>query len=157
MDNLYITFEKNFLQNILDTNDILDTKNFNTNNKNQIEFIKEQKISKVFYEMIFKNKKSKNKLFTVLLSNMINLIFNGNKPFQLELETDINKILNIMKNNVNENFFDEILKGKLDEFKQIYKDSNNYIDKLIKKIKISIIKVFHLLSTRFTCTFVTSS
>ena len=151
LDKLYLTFEKNFLQNILDTNDILDIKNFNRINKckSQLEFIKDQKSSKVFYEIIFKNKTSKYKLFNILLSNMINLIFNGNKPFELDLETDINKILNIMKNNVNENFFDEILKGKLDEFKQIYKDSNNYIDKLIKKIKILIIKIFHLLAILF--------
>ena len=53
-----------------------------------------------------------------------------------------------MKNNVNENFFDEIIKGKIDEFKQIYNESN-YIDKLIKKIKISIIKIFHILSVLF--------
>ena len=113
--------------------------------KNRIHFIQDKKISKVFYDIIFYDKKEKNKLFNILLVNINNLIFNGSKHFEFELETDINKILNIMKNNVNENFFDEIIKGKIDEFKQLYKESS-YIDKLIKKIKISIIKIFHILS-----------
>jgi hypothetical protein len=50
-----------------------------------------------------------------------------------------------MKNNVNENFFDEIIKGKIDEFKSLYKESI-LIVKIIKKIKITIIKIFHLFS-----------
>ena len=151
LDKLYLIFEKNFSSEILDTNDILDIKNFDimNKNKNKIEFIKEGKISNFFYEIIFRNKKEKIKLFNTLLMNMINLIFTGNKSYDLELETDINKILNIMKNDVKENFYDEILKGKLDEFKQVYKDSNNYIDKLIKKIKISVIKILHLFSILF--------
>ena len=143
---LYSSFEKNFIENIFDTNEILSLKNFG---KNKFDFIKGQKISKDFYDIIFPNKKQKFKLFNILLYNMIDLIFNGSKNFELEFEVDINRILNIMKNNVNENFFDQILKGKLDEFKQNYKDENNYIDKLIKRIKISIIKIFHLLSILF--------
>ena len=148
LDKLYLIFEKNFMHEIFDTNDILNEKHFNImkEKKDKNEFIKEGKISIYFYEIIFRNKKEKIKLFNTLLINMINLIFNGNKSYDLELEIDINKILNIMKNNVKENFFDEILKGKLDEFKQSYNDSNNYIDKVIKKIKISIIKIFHLFS-----------
>ena len=147
LEHLYSTFEKNFGENIFDTNNILNEKNFFTmnNKKSQSSFLKEQKISKKLYEIIFYNKNEKVKLFNILLSNMINIIFNGNKNYEFELETDINNILNIMKNNVNENFFDKIIKGRIDEFKQIYKDSI-YIDKLIKKIKISIIKIFHLLS-----------
>jgi len=114
-------------------------------NKSKFEFIKERTISKIFYDIIFYNKKEKNKLFNILLSNIINLIFSGCKHFEFELEKDCNNILNIMKNNVNENFFDEIIKGKIDEFKSLYKESI-LIVKIIKKIKITIIKIFHLFS-----------
>ena len=150
LDKFYLLFDKNFSENIFNINNILDVKNFNIMNKykNKIQFIKNGKISKIFYDIIFDNKKEKMKLFNILLANMNNLIFNGCKNFGFESETDINKILNIMKNNVNENFFDEIIKGKIDEFKQLYKESN-YIDKLIKKIKISIIKFFHILCILF--------
>ena len=150
LDKICFNLEKNFCENIFDINDILNVNNFNIMNKskNKNQFFKNQKISKVFYDIIFYDKKEKFKLFNIILSNIHNLIFNGCKNFEFELETDINKILNIMKNNVNENFFDEIIKGKIDEFKQIYKESN-YTDKLIKKIKISIIKIFHILSVLF--------
>ena len=151
LEHLYSILEKNFIDNIFDTNNILKEKNFEIMNKYKPkpEFIKGQKISIVFYEIIFPNKIEKMNLFNIILSNIINLIYKGSRNFELELETDINKILNIMKNNVNEIFFDEILKGKLDEFKQTYKNENNYIDKLIKRIKISIIKILHLLSILF--------
>ena len=149
LNNLYLKFENNFIHNILDTNNILKEENFERmnkfRNKSKIEFIKERTISKIFYDLIFYNKKEKNKLFNILLSNMINLIFSGCKHFEFELEKDCNNILNIMKNNVNENFFDEIIKGKIDEFKSLYKESI-LIVKIIKKIKITIIKIFHLFS-----------
>ena len=149
LNNLYLKFENNFIHNILDTNNILKEENFEKmnkfRNKSKTEFIKERTISKIFYDIIFYNKKEKNKLFNILLSNMINLIFSGCKHFEFELENDSNNILNIMKNNVNENFFDEIIKGKIDEFKSLYKESI-LIVKIIKKIKITIIKIFHLFS-----------
>lgn len=53
-----------------------------------------------------------------------------------------------MKNNVNEKFFDEIIYGKIDELKIMYKNSL-YINKSITKIKITIIKIFHILSILF--------
>ena len=147
MEHLFNIFEKNFIKDILDNNNILDLKNFLllNNHKKESKFIENQKISKIFYDTIFKDKKDKYTLFNILLMNFVNMIFNGNKNFEIEMETDINKILSIMKNNVNENFFDELIKGKIDEFKSLYKDSI-YIDKLIKKIKITFIKICHLLS-----------
>ena len=149
LEKSFSIFYKNFGKNIFDTKYILNEKNFlYFNQKNEDPFIKDHKISQIFYNIIFYDKKSKYNEFNILLSNMINLIFNGSKNFDFELETDSNKILNIMKNNVNEIFFDEIIYGKINEFKTIYKDSE-YITKLILKIKITIIKIFHLLCILF--------
>ena len=53
-----------------------------------------------------------------------------------------------MKNNIHEQFFDEIIYGKIDELRASYKDSE-FINKLIVKIKITIIKFFHLLIILF--------
>ena len=150
LEHLFFIFSKNFSKNILDTKNILNEKNFIYFNKNNNDgpFIKDLKISEALYNTIFFDKKNKYNNFNIILSNMINLIFNGSKHFEFELEVDSNKILNIMKNNVNEKFFDEIIYGKIDELKTIYKDSS-YIDKILTKIKITIIKIFHLLSILF--------
>ena len=150
LEHLFSLFTKNFCKNILDTKNIINGKNFIyfKKNNNDEPFIKDQKLTQAFYNIIFYDKKEKYNFFNIILSNMINLIFNGSKHFEFELETDSNKILNIMKNNVNELFFDEIIFGKIDELKTFYKDCQ-YINKLLTKIKITIIKIFHLLSILF--------
>ena len=149
LEQLFSIFYNNFSDNIFDTKNILNEKNYlYFNNNNDGPFIKNQKISKIFYDIIFYDKIDKYNYFNIILSNMINLIFNGSKHFEFDLEKDSNKILNIMKTNVNEYFFDEIIYGKIDEFKEMYKDSQ-YNQKLIIKIKITIIKIFHLLSILF--------
>ena len=147
LDNLYDMFYDEYNKNIFDTKNILNENNFSRLNSDEL-YIKDHKISETFYNIIFCNKKNKYNFFNIILSNMINLIFNGYKYFEFELETDNNKILNIMKNNVNEKFFDEMIYGKIDELKIMYKDSL-YINKLITKIKITIMKIFHLLSILF--------
>ena len=149
LEKLFSNIYNNYGKNIFDTKNILNEKNYlYFNEKGEEQFIKDQKISEVFYNIIFYDKKNKYNEFNILLSNAINLIFNGSKYFEFELEKDSNKILNIMKNNVKEVFFDEIIYGKINEFKTIYKDSE-YITKLVLKIKITIIKIFHVLCILF--------
>ena len=146
LDQLFSYLYNNFSKNIFDTKNILKENYYNYFDENNNEpFIKDQKISKTFYNIIFFDKKKEYNNFNIILSNMINIIFNGSKHFEFSLELDSNKILNIMKNNIHEQFFDEIIYGKIDELKTTYKDSE-YINKLISKIKITIIKIFHLLS-----------
>ena len=145
LEHLLLAFYNNYGKYILDTNNILNEKYYNYLNANDEAFIKEQKISESFYKIIFYDKQNEYNKFNIILSNMINMIFNGSKHFEFGIELDNNKILNIMKNNIHEKFFDEIIYGKIDELKITYKDSE-YISKLIAKIKITIIKIFHLLS-----------
>ena len=147
LDTLFNALYTDFNKNIFDTKNILNEKNYSQLNSDEI-FIKDQKVSPTFYNILFFNKKDKYNNFNIIISNIINLIFNGYKYFEFELEIDSNKILNIMKNNVNEKFFDEIIYGKIDELKIMYKNSL-YINKSITKIKITIIKIFHILSILF--------
>ena len=145
LEQLFSAFYNNYGKYILDTKNILNEKNYSRLDANDEQFIKEQKICENFYNIVFYEKKNEYNKFNIILSNMINIIFSGSKHFEFGIELNNNKILNIMKNNIHEKFFDEIIYGKIDELKITYKDSE-YINKLIAKIKITIIKIFHLLS-----------
>ena len=149
LENLINIFYNDFGENILDTNKILNEKYFIEINDDENKlFINNRKINYNFYCNVFSEDINKYNEFNNSFCAMIDLIFNGNKNFEFDLLSDNNQLLNIMKTDVNELFFDKIIHGKIDDFKNLYKDSE-FTAKMITKIKINIIKFLHLFTILF--------